>query len=45
MNFTEGRTFALVETFRGATYNVENYLDDTVVPVLRQIRCIQSQDA
>jgi endonuclease/exonuclease/phosphatase family metal-dependent hydrolase len=29
MNFTEGRTFALVETFRVATYNVENYLDDT----------------
>ena len=26
---TEGRTFALTETFRVATYNVENYLDDT----------------
>jgi len=29
MNATEGRTFARAETFRVATYNVENYLDDT----------------
>ena len=29
MNFTEAKAFALAETFRVATYNVENYLDDT----------------
>ena len=29
MKNTEGRTFARAETFRAATYNVENYLDDT----------------
>ena len=29
MKNTEGRTFARSETFRVATYNVENYLDET----------------
>jgi endonuclease/exonuclease/phosphatase family metal-dependent hydrolase len=29
MKSTRGRTFAQAETFRVATYNVENYLDDT----------------
>ena len=29
MKNTEGRTFAWADTFRVATYNVENYLDDT----------------
>ena len=29
MSNTEGRTSVRAETFRVATYNVENYLDDT----------------